>query len=70
MGSVACFRCHFFGSRLLHLALYAAVAITGEEGKSKDEDKAITLLIANVLTPNRQAQSLIDMIKSISLILY
>ncbi|WP_447045483.1 endonuclease/exonuclease/phosphatase family protein [Vreelandella sp. H-I2] len=34
-----------------------------KKAKSKDEDKAITLLIANVLTPNRQAQSLIDMIK-------
>tara|TARA_R110000796_G_scaffold69038_1_gene157709 strand:+ start:261 stop:1331 length:1071 start_codon:yes stop_codon:yes gene_type:complete len=31
--------------------------------KSNDEDKTITLLIANVLTPNRQAQPLIDMIK-------
>ncbi|AJY50489.1 MULTISPECIES: endonuclease/exonuclease/phosphatase family protein [Halomonadaceae] len=31
--------------------------------KSNDEDKTITLLIANVLTPNRQVQPLIDMIK-------
>lgn len=31
--------------------------------KSNDDDKTITLLIANVLTPNRQAQPLIDMIK-------
>ena len=31
--------------------------------ESNDSDKTITLLIANVLTPNRQAQALIDMIK-------
>lgn len=31
--------------------------------ESNDSDKTITLLIANVLTPNRQAQPLIDMIK-------
>lgn len=31
--------------------------------ESNDSDKRITLLIANVLTPNRQAQALIDMIK-------
>ncbi|EHJ91932.1 endonuclease/exonuclease/phosphatase family protein [Vreelandella boliviensis] len=30
--------------------------------ESNDADKKITLLIANVLTPNRQAQALIDMI--------
>nr|WP_295708796.1 endonuclease/exonuclease/phosphatase family protein [uncultured Halomonas sp.] len=31
--------------------------------RSNDDDKTITLLIANVLTPNRHAQPLIDMIK-------
>ncbi len=31
--------------------------------QSNDSDKTITLLIANVLTPNRQAQPLIEMIK-------
>lgn len=31
--------------------------------ESNDSDKTITLLIANVLTPNRQVQPLIDMIK-------
>ncbi|MFB9868133.1 endonuclease/exonuclease/phosphatase family protein [Vreelandella sulfidaeris] len=34
-----------------------------KRAKSNDDDKTITLLIANVLTPNRQAQPLIDMIK-------
>lgn len=34
-----------------------------QAAKSDGEDRTITLLIANVLTPNRQAQQLIDMIK-------